>query len=168
MRRYYKCMCDQKVSGVVKQDRFKLELLMNQAGIAPGEREVEKKAAACSEAIDGARRLPLSWPTAASSPAKPARCGRGILGLLNALKRLAGIDQEIDLVSSKAIEPIQQLKTTYLGSKNPRLHTDEILIALSSSATRTPSPPRRCGNCPNCAAVTSTPRSSCPAWTSTR
>ena len=49
VRRYYKCMCDQKVSGVVKQDRFKLELLMNQAGIAPGEREVEKKAAACSE-----------------------------------------------------------------------------------------------------------------------
>ena len=47
-------MCDQKVSGVVKQDRFKLELLMNQAGIAPGDREVEKKAAACSEAIDGA------------------------------------------------------------------------------------------------------------------
>ena len=58
--------------------------------------------------------------------------------LLNALKRLAGIDQEIDLVSSKAIEPIQQLKTTYLGSKNPRLHTDEILIALSSSAYENP------------------------------
>ena len=44
------------------------------------------------------------------------------------------IDQEIDLVSSRAIEPIQTLKTNYLGGKNPRLHTDEILIALSSSA----------------------------------
>ena len=45
------------------------------------------------------------------------------------------IDQEIDLVSAHAIEPIQTLKTTYLGSKNPRLHTDEILIALSSSVS---------------------------------
>ena len=54
--------------------------------------------------------------------------------LLNALKHLAGIDPDIDLVSAKAIEPIQQLKTAYLGGKNPRLHTDEILIALSISA----------------------------------
>ncbi len=46
----------------------------------------------------------------------------------------AGIDHEIDLVSARAIEPIQTLKTNYLGSRNPRLHTDEILIALSSSA----------------------------------
>ena len=54
--------------------------------------------------------------------------------ILNALKKLAGIDHEIDLVSARAIEPIQTLKTNYLGSRNPRLHTDEILIALSSSA----------------------------------
>jgi uncharacterized protein (UPF0371 family) len=52
----------------------------------------------------------------------------------NALKVLAGIPQETDLVSAAAIEPIQTLKTNYLGGKNPRLHTDEILIALSSSA----------------------------------
>ena len=54
--------------------------------------------------------------------------------LINALKALAGIPQETDLVSAAAIEPIQTLKTNYLGGKNPRLHTDEILIALSSSA----------------------------------
>ena len=54
--------------------------------------------------------------------------------LINALKYLAGIPQETDLVSAAAIEPIQTLKTNYLGGKNPRLHTDEILIALSSSA----------------------------------
>ena len=55
--------------------------------------------------------------------------------MLNALKKLSGIDQEVELVSARAIEPIQTLKTTYLGSKNPRLHTDEILIALSSSVS---------------------------------
>ena len=61
-----------------------------------------------------------------------------LAALLNALKKLAGIDQEMDLVSAAAIEPIQTLKTNYLGSKNPRLHTDEILIALSSSAAQNP------------------------------
>ena len=79
VRRYYKCMCDQKVSGVVKQDRFKLELLMNQAGIAPGDREVEKKAAACSEAIDGAPAAAIeladgSIVTGKTGPLGPAEC----------------------------------------------------------------------------------------------
>ena len=54
--------------------------------------------------------------------------------LLNALKTLGGIDHNLHLVSRAAIEPIQALKTDYLGSRNPRLHTDEILIALSISA----------------------------------
>lgn len=54
--------------------------------------------------------------------------------LLNTLKELAGIQHKIHVISPVAIEPIQKLKTEYLGSKNPRLHTDEVLIALSSSA----------------------------------
>lgn len=53
---------------------------------------------------------------------------------LNALKELAGIGHEIKIISPQAIEPIQSLKTKYLGSHNPRLHTDEVLIALSVSA----------------------------------
>ena len=80
-----------------------------------------EKAAACSEAIDGApaAAIELADGSIVTGKNRPA-AGRGIPALLNALKRLAGIDQEIDLVSSsKAIEPIQQLKTTYLGSKNP-------------------------------------------------
>jgi len=58
--------------------------------------------------------------------------------LLNALKELAGIDHERHVISPAAIEPIQKLKTQYLGSKNPRLHTDEVLIALSVSAATDP------------------------------
>ena len=54
--------------------------------------------------------------------------------ILNALKELAGINHETDLISPLAIEPIQALKVEYLGSKNPRLHSDEVLIALAMSA----------------------------------
>ena len=54
--------------------------------------------------------------------------------LLNVLKELAGIDHEIKILSPESIAPIQKLKTNYLGSKNPRLHTDEVLIALSATA----------------------------------
>ena len=136
VRRYFKCLCDQKASGVVKQERFKLELLMNQAGIALGEREVEKRAHACSDATGGqpAAAIELADGTIVVGKNGPL-LGAASSALLNALKKLAGIDQEIDLVSAHAIEPIQTLKTTYLGSKNPRLHTDEILIALSSSVS---------------------------------
>ena len=136
VRRYFKCLCDQKASGVVKPERFKLELLMNQAGIALGEREVEKRAHAMSEATDGqpAAAIELADGTIVTGKTGPL-LGAASSALLNALKKLAGIDQETDLVSARAIEPIQTLKTNYLGSRNPRLHTDEILIALSSSVS---------------------------------
>ena len=58
--------------------------------------------------------------------------------LLNALKLLAGIDDDVHLLSPDSIEPIQTLKTRHLGSVNPRLHTDEVLIALSVSASSNP------------------------------
>ena len=136
VRRYFKCLCDQKASGVVKPERFKLELLMNQAGIALGEREVEKRAHAMSEATDGqpAAAIELADGTIVTGKTGPL-LGAASSALLNALKKLAGIDQEMDLVSARAIEPIQTLKTNYLGSRNPRLHTDEVLIARSVSAT---------------------------------
>ena len=136
VRRYFKCLCDQKASGVVKPERFKLELLMNQAGIALGEREVEKRAHAMSEATDGQPAAAIELADGAIVTGKTGPLlGAASSALLNALKKLAGIDQEIDLVSARAIEPIQTLKTNYLGSRNPRLHTDEILIALSSSVS---------------------------------
>ena len=136
VRRYFKCLCDQKASGVVKPERFKLELLMNQAGIALGEREVEKRAHAMSEATGSqpAAAIELADGTIVTGKTGPL-LGAASSALLNALKKLAGIDQETDLVSARAIEPIQTLKTNYLGSRNPRLHTDEILIALSSSVS---------------------------------
>lgn len=58
--------------------------------------------------------------------------------LMNAIKHLAGIDDDVLLIEPEAFGPIQKLKTNYLGSKNPRLHTNEILIALSLSAQTNP------------------------------
>ena len=136
VRRYFKCLCEQKITGTVKEtERYKLELLMNQAGLNVGSRAVEQQAHARSEATGGApaTAIELSDGTVITGKTGPL-LGATASALINALKALAGIPQETDLVSAAAIEPIQTLKTNYLGGKNPRLHTDEILIALSSSA----------------------------------
>ena len=135
IRRYFKALCDQKTDKNVDGELFKLELLLNQAGLAIGERPVEKQAHAVAERTDGAPAAAIELPDGTVVTGKTGPLlGAASSALLNALKKLAGIDQEIDLVSARAIEPIQTLKTNYLGSRNPRLHTDEILIALSSSA----------------------------------
>ena len=135
IRRYFKALCDQKTGKNVDGELFKLELLLNQAGLAVGERPVEKQAHAVAERTDGAPAAAIELPDGTVVTGKTGPLlGAASSALLNALKKLAGIDQEIDLVSARAIEPIQTLKTNYLGSRNPRLHTDEILIALSSSA----------------------------------
>ena len=140
VRRYYKCLCQQKITGTAKEsERYKLELLMNQAGLTLGSRPVEQAAHAVSEKTGGAPAAAIELPDGTVVTGKTGPLlGAASSALLNALKKLAGIDQELDLVSAAAIEPIQTLKTNYLGSKNPRLHTDEILIALSSSAAQNP------------------------------
>ncbi len=136
LRRYLKCLCEQKVGGTVKEERFKLELLLNQAGLTVGSRAVEQQAHRRSEETGGLPAAAIELPDGTIVTGKTGPLlGAASSALLNALKHLAGIGPEIELVSARAIEPIQTLKTTYLGSKNPRLHTDEILIALSSSVS---------------------------------
>ena len=136
IRRYFKCLCDQKTGGIVKDDRYKLELLLNQAGVSVGMRAVEQQAHACSDKTGGRPAAAIELPDGTIVIGKTGPLlGAAASALLNALKRLAGIDQELNLVSAHAIEPIQTLKTQYLGSRTPRLHTDEILIELSSSVT---------------------------------
>ena len=135
IRRYFKALCDHKTGKNVDSEIFKLELLLNQAGLAVGDRAVEKQAHAVAERTGGAPAAAIELPDGTVVTGKNGPLlGAASSALLNALKKLAGIDHEIDLVSARAIEPIQTLKTNYLGSRNPRLHTDEILIALSSSA----------------------------------
>ena len=139
VRRYFKALCDLKNGAQIQSEVYKLELLMNQAGLTQGSRPVEQAAHAVSEKTGGTPAAAIELPDGTVVTGKTGPLlGAASSALLNALKKLAGIDQELDLVSAAAIEPIQTLKTNYLGSKNPRLHTDEILIALSSSAAQNP------------------------------
>ena len=134
IRRYYNAMAARKTGRSSESEVFKLELLMKQAGVTIHDREV----------VDAA----LSYAEETGGPAAALELDNGkmILGktsdllgalsavLLNSLKELAGIDRHYHVISPAAIEPIQLLKTEYLGSYNPRLHTDEVLIALSTTA----------------------------------
>ena len=134
IRRYYNGLCDFKKGIGSKETVYKLELLMRQAGIGTENRKVVSIATAKSEATDGpAVAIELDDGRIATGKTS-ALLGASAAALLNALKTLADIDHDYHLVAPEAIEPIQTLKTDYLGSRNPRLHTDEILIALSISA----------------------------------
>ncbi|MDO4337309.1 MAG: DUF1846 domain-containing protein [Eubacteriales bacterium] len=134
IRRYYKSM-DALVSGTGKEEEaFKIELLLKQAHAAVEDRRVVP-ASLETETRTGAPAAALELPDGRIVYGKTSDLlGASSALLLNALKELAGIDHEHHVISPEAIRPIQELKTKYLGSKNPRLHTDETLIALSVSA----------------------------------
>lgn len=135
IRRYYKALCHKRVYGETKDDLYKLELLINQAETSTEDRKVVK-AALDREEETGHPAMAIELPNGKIVTGKTGDLlGAASAALLNALKELAGIDDEKLLVAADAIAPIQTLKTEYLGSVNPRLHTDEILIALSSSAS---------------------------------
>lgn len=134
IRRYYNCLCDLKRGNSTPSVLYKLELLMKQAGITVANRRVIA-AAMERESLTGAPAAAIELPDGTLVTGKTTSLlGASSACLLNSLKILAGIDHELHLVSPDAIRPIQSLKTDYLGSQNPRLHTDEILIALSISA----------------------------------
>ena len=138
IRRYYKSM-QALVSGTGKEDEvYKIELLLKQAHASLEDRKVVPAS------------LKREQETGGPAAAMELEDGRIITGktsdllgassalLLNVLKELAGIDHEKHVISPDAIRPIQVLKTNYLGSKNPRLHMDETMIALSISAATNP------------------------------
>ena len=136
IRRYYRCLCDRKRYGQSKDDKNKLELLLRQAGVSMEDRLVAKKALAREEETGHpAMAIELADGTIVTGKTGDL-LGASAAAILNALKVLAGIPHEVQLVSKEAIEPIQRLKIQYLGSHNPRLHTDEILIALSTTAAQ--------------------------------
>ena len=134
IRRYYQEMCNLKRGIGCKNALYKLELLLQQADITVNDRAVVN-AALEREALTSHPAVAIELADGRIVTGKTTDLlGASAASLLNALKELGGIDHDLHLVSPSAIEPIQALKTDYLGSKNPRLHTDEILIALSISA----------------------------------
>lgn len=135
IRRYYQALYDQKKDVLgSKETVYKLELLMKQAAISIESRRVIP-AAMMRQENTGHPATAIELADGRIITGKTSDLlGASAAALLNALKTLGGIDHDRHLVSPSAIEPIQTLKTDYLGSQNPRLHTDEILIALSMSA----------------------------------
>lgn len=134
LRRYFKALNDKRITGSTKDDIYKLELLMRQAEITVSDRKVVG-AALLKEQVTGRPATAIELPDGTIITGKTGEyLGASAGMLLNAIKTLAEIDSEQDLIGPEFISPIQTLKTEYLGSRNPNLHMDEILIALSSSA----------------------------------
>lgn len=134
IRRYYAALCDARKSRISKDVVAKIELLMRKTGLgiidrAPVAHALEKaeKTGAPAVAIELADGRIVTGKTS-------ALLGASAAALLNALKVLGGIDDEIELISPTIIQPMQRLKVNHMGSANPRLHTDEVLIALSICA----------------------------------
>ena len=134
IRRYYIGLCGRK-KGVVSDDEvYKLELLMNQAGVTAEDRKVVA-AALKREEETGGPAAAMELPDGRMITGKTSNLmGPASAVLLNALKALGGIDDDALLMSPEVIEPIQSLKIQHLGNRNPRIHTDETLIALSICA----------------------------------
>ena len=119
---------------------------MNQAGVKPEDRAVVG-AALKREEETGHPAAAIALPEGMLGEGSPARVVTGktsdLLGaasaaLMNTIKVLAGLPDDELLISEESIVPIQTLKTAYLGGHNPRLHTDEVLIALAISAATNP------------------------------
>ena len=138
LRRYYTALCDQKQGKADDAQILKLELLMKKAGVNPEQRRVV--APAMEKAADTGRpAAAMELPDGRIVTGKTSSLlGASAALVLNALKELAGVPDEVHLIAPAVIEPIQSLKVDHLGNRNPRLHTDEVLIALSISAATDP------------------------------
>ena len=112
----------------------RIELLMNRVKVSAKDRPVV--AAALKKAENtGNPATAIELPDGRIVTGKTSSLlGASSSMLLNCLKELAGIDDSVELISPDIIEPIQDLKTGIMGNHNPRLHTDEVLIALSICA----------------------------------
>ena len=139
VRRYYDTLCRKRNGTADADEIYKLELIMNQVNVTTEFRKVVKAALDKSEATGGEPAASIELPDGSIVTGKTSKLmGPSAAALLNALKRLGGLDDDLLLLPPEVIEPIQKLKIENLGNHNPRLHADEILIALSISAASCP------------------------------
>ena len=134
IRRYYNALVGLAQGTREAEEVNKLKLLMNRENINPMDRVAARYAMERAQQTGvPACAFELSDGTVITGKTGDL-LGATSAALINALKHLAGIPHDYTMLSRESIEPIQTLKTQYLGSKNPRLHTDEVLIALSANA----------------------------------
>ena len=138
IRRYYSSLCGLRQGKLAEEEVRKVELLMSKAGVTLEDRPVVAPVRRLAEET-GLPAAAIQLPDGRVVTGKTSTLlGASSAALLNALKALGGIHDAIHLISPIVIEPIQKLKTTHLGSVNPLLHTDEILLALSICAATNP------------------------------
>ena len=139
IRRYYDALCERRQGKGSDSAVYKLELLMQQAGVTADIRPVVTEANRVARET-GAPAMAIQLPDGSLVCGKTSDLmGCSAAALLNALKKLSGAGGHgVHLIAQSAIEPIQTVKVKYLGSNNPRLHSDEVLIALASSANAEP------------------------------
>ncbi len=138
IRRYYVALCDGKKGRVSKEVIGKIELLMSKSGIAPEDRKAVAPALEKSEAT-GEPAVAVELNDGRIVTGKTGNLlGASAACLLNALKALGGIADDVELISPTIIEPLQRLKVKHMGAVNPRLHTDEVLMALAICAVSSP------------------------------
>ena len=131
VRRYFTGREQVRRTGMGDEQVDRLKRIMTKAGVDSNYSPA--RAAACArEQETGAPAGAMVMPDGSVVTGKTSdRLGCASSLLMNALKAVSGVDLEVEVISDDAIEPISRLKTHFLGSNNPRLHTDETLIALS-------------------------------------
>ena len=139
IRRYYNALCSKRKGNGNDVEIQKIELLMQKVSCVPEleRRSVRVALAKAEETGNPAVAIELDDGRIVTGKTS-SLLGASSAALLNALKAIAGVDKETDVISPEIIEPIQKLKIENLGNHNPRLHTDEVLIALSISAVNNP------------------------------
>ena len=138
LRRYYATACAQLRGLCAPVETQRQELLLNQLGLTADDRPVVGAALRRAEET-GAPAVAIEMPDGTIITGKTSSLlGASAACLLNALKYLGGIPKNVTLISPDIIEPIQHLKVEHLGNHNPRLHTDEVLVALSICAASDP------------------------------
>lgn len=139
IRRFYTKLCETRKGLATEEEVDKLRLLMQQLNLTDDDRPV---LAAARKRADqtGAPAAAIQLPDGTVVTSKTSSLlGASAALILNALKKLAGIPKPDKLIPPEVIGPVQDLKCQYLGNRNPRLHSDEILVALSITAATSPS-----------------------------
>ena len=134
IRRYYNALCNQRKGSDCQDEINKIKLLMNQSAINAKQRKCIQAALDRAGETEGPAAAIELCDGRIVTGKTSSLLGASSAVLINAIKELAGIDKEIDIISHDVLEPVQKLKVENLGNHNPRLHTDEVLIALAITA----------------------------------
>ena len=138
VRRYFQAAVQVRRTGVGNELVDRLKLIMKKAGVDKNFSPA-RSAALTKEQVTGAPVGAMVMPDGSVVTGKTSeRLGAASSLIMNALKEVAGVGMELEVISDEAIEPISRLKTHYLGSQNPRLHPDETLMALYITSATSP------------------------------